>query len=81
MNRQQTCRRSCFYVGWMRGTLTYNNSLSLDYPLSITSICAIKLACASSLTFLTALSSVNYHNIKIHEQFKIVVAMGMNIDR
>jgi len=59
----------------------YNNSLSHEYPLSITSIRAISLACASSLTFHTASSSIYYHNIKILEQFKIVVAMGIKIDR
>ena len=25
MNLQQTCRRSSFYVGWMRGTLVYQS--------------------------------------------------------
>ena len=28
MNWQQINRRSSFYVGWMRGMLVYNNSLS-----------------------------------------------------
>ena len=28
MNEQQTYRRSSFHVGWMRGTLVYNNPLT-----------------------------------------------------
>ena len=29
MNRQQTYKGSSYYVGWTRGTLVYDNSLSL----------------------------------------------------
>ena len=30
MNRQQTSKGPSFYVGWMKGTLVYNNPLSLE---------------------------------------------------
>ena len=30
---QQACRESSFYVGWMRGMLVYDNSLSPNMKL------------------------------------------------
>ena len=35
MNWQQTYKGSGFYVGWMRDTLTYNNSLPPSHNTSI----------------------------------------------
>ena len=40
MNRQQTYRGSSFHIGWMRGTLEYDTSLSLKWTSLIIPISA-----------------------------------------